>query len=249
VDEIEPREWAQFALHCDDTAQAWVHLESAMHRLGLQQCVLVVDQPVTRRDVPPRTRKFGCTIHEDWERRLYDEPNLATSDPVPKRFLAQDGMLRVWRGSEFFESLSDDQKRFFRNYYEHGFTAGATWSAHDRVRGTASVLLTSTSESARDYQETVNRVGSAVSFGLHYFGEALRVKQLAGRSRRPLLTPREKECLLWVQAGKPTRDISDVLNISEATVNEHITNAMRKLGASSRVQASVRAALLRLITP
>lgn len=63
------------------------------------------------------------------------------------------------------------------------------------------------------------------------------------------LSPRERECLLFLAAGLRTKEISDRLNLSDATVAFHIQNAKRKLGADTREQAVARAVVLGAITP
>jgi len=55
----------------------------------------------------------------------------------------------------------------------------------------------------------------------------------------PLLTPRELECLKWTKDGKTNWEIGSILSISERTVEFHLSNAMRKLGASNRILAIV----------
>lgn len=52
-----------------------------------------------------------------------------------------------------------------------------------------------------------------------------------------LLTNREKEVLSWVKAGKGSWEISVILGVSQATVNFHVTNAMRKLESTNRLHA------------
>lgn len=52
-----------------------------------------------------------------------------------------------------------------------------------------------------------------------------------------VLSMREKEVLKWLKMGKSSWDISIILDISERTVNFHITNIMNKLDAMTRTQA------------
>jgi LuxR family transcriptional activator of conjugal transfer of Ti plasmids len=61
------------------------------------------------------------------------------------------------------------------------------------------------------------------------------------------LSDREKECLGWAAAGKSSWDIAVILSISENTVNFHVKNAMKKLGATRRTLAVVKAINLGLI--
>ena len=51
------------------------------------------------------------------------------------------------------------------------------------------------------------------------------------------LTPRERECLSWVAAGKSDWEISQILSIAEDTTHEYVQNAMVKLNATTRAQA------------
>jgi DNA-binding CsgD family transcriptional regulator len=55
------------------------------------------------------------------------------------------------------------------------------------------------------------------------------------------VTPRETQILSWVAAGKSDWAIGQILRISSKTVNFHVENAKRKLGAGTRVQAVVAA--------
>jgi DNA-binding CsgD family transcriptional regulator len=61
------------------------------------------------------------------------------------------------------------------------------------------------------------------------------------------LTPREREVLALVAAGKSNREIAAALAISEHTVARHISNIFDKLGVSSRTAASSYAHTHKLI--
>jgi len=61
------------------------------------------------------------------------------------------------------------------------------------------------------------------------------------------LTKREIEVLQWTADGKTAPEIGDILEVSHHTVVFHVSNAMRKLNASSRTAAAVKAAMLGLL--
>ena len=78
-----------------------------------------------------------------------------------------------------------------------------------------------------------------------------RARQLLSPSihRGPdLLTPRERETLLWAAAGKSAADTGDILGITERTVTAHIVSACQKLDATNKTQAVARAMQYRLIS-
>jgi DNA-binding CsgD family transcriptional regulator len=61
------------------------------------------------------------------------------------------------------------------------------------------------------------------------------------------LSAREKEVVSWLKEGKSSWEISVILRISERTVNFHVYNVLRKLGAINRPQAVAIAARLGLV--
>ena len=54
-----------------------------------------------------------------------------------------------------------------------------------------------------------------------------------------ILTVREKEVFMLLIKNKTTKEIASILNISEKTVRNHISNAMQKLGVKGRAAAVV----------
>jgi DNA-binding CsgD family transcriptional regulator len=55
------------------------------------------------------------------------------------------------------------------------------------------------------------------------------------------LTPREREVLRWLAAGKTDRDIGAILGISARTVHKHLQHIYEKLGVETRTAAVMRA--------
>lgn len=66
---------------------------------------------------------------------------------------------------------------------------------------------------------------------------------------QPQLTNRETECLTWCALGKSSWEIGKILGLSEDTINYHVKHAMRKLDASSRIEAVAKAVKMELIEP
>ena len=61
------------------------------------------------------------------------------------------------------------------------------------------------------------------------------------------LSAREAEVLRWMADGKTSAEAAIILDLSERTVNFHVANALRKLGAANKTSAVVKAALLGLL--
>ena len=63
-----------------------------------------------------------------------------------------------------------------------------------------------------------------------------------------ILTKREKEVFTLLISNKTTKDIANILGISEKTVRNHISNTMQKLGVKGRSQAVVELLRMKIIT-
>lgn len=74
---------------------------------------------------------------------------------------------------------------------------------------------------------------------------ALYRNLLARRNNRGFaalpVTPREREVLSWLAAGKTDRDIGEILGMSPRTVQKHLQHIYEKLGVETRTAAVVRA--------
>ena len=51
------------------------------------------------------------------------------------------------------------------------------------------------------------------------------------------LTRREHDVLRWIAEGKSNRDVGELLGISLRTVEKHMENILKKLGADNRTAA------------
>ena len=63
-----------------------------------------------------------------------------------------------------------------------------------------------------------------------------------------ILTKRERQVFELLVTNKTTKEIADILNISEKTVRNHISNAMQKLGVKGRASAVVELLKLKEIS-
>ena len=61
-----------------------------------------------------------------------------------------------------------------------------------------------------------------------------------------ILTKREKEVFSLLIENKTTREIANILSISEKTVRNHISNVMQKLEVTSRTSAVIELLKLNL---
>lgn len=63
-----------------------------------------------------------------------------------------------------------------------------------------------------------------------------------------ILTKREKEVFDLLVMNNSTKEIANILNISEKTVRNHISNVMQKLGVKGRASAVIELLKLKEIS-
>jgi len=85
--------------------------------------------------------------------------------------------------------------------------------------------------------------------------EAIINARLAGVARNDIwpklvdMTNREVELLTWAARGKTSAEIAIIVGLSKRTIDFHLDNARIKLGATTRIEAAIKAATGRLIHP
>jgi DNA-binding response OmpR family regulator len=129
-------------------------------------------------------------------------------------------------------------------------------AAAPRFRTMPFVFLTAQSE--RDVELKARQLGAddyvtkPIDFDVL---DAIISARLAGVARTEMwprlvdMSDREVETLTWAARGKTSAEIAVILGLSKRTVDFHIDNARIKLGAATRVEAAIKAAVGRLIHP
>jgi DNA-binding NarL/FixJ family response regulator len=57
----------------------------------------------------------------------------------------------------------------------------------------------------------------------------------------PAITPREREILALIAAGRANKEIASELGVSEDTVKRHVSHILEKLDVNDRAQATAEA--------
>jgi RNA polymerase sigma factor (sigma-70 family) len=70
--------------------------------------------------------------------------------------------------------------------------------------------------------------------------ERARPAQAQVEAAEVALTPREREVLDWVAAGKTNREIATILGASPRTVEKHLERIYEKIGIETRTAAVMR---------
>jgi DNA-binding CsgD family transcriptional regulator len=93
-----------------------------------------------------------------------------------------------------------------------------------------------------DREEVTTLLASLQLLAVHAQDAALRLLTVQHAAPEPpRLTAREVEILRWTREGKSAWAVGEILAVSENTINFHVRNAARKLNASSKHQAVLKA--------
>jgi LuxR family quorum-sensing system transcriptional regulator CciR len=141
--------------------------------------------------------------------------------------------------------LSGKQRALFCEAGEAGLGDGVCIPVHGPA-GESYVVSLSGAATAAD---TAARLGTLQILATQLQLAYTALARNAGGDPVVHLSDRERECLTWTARGKSAWSISQILSISEHTVQFHLKGAMKKTGAGNRVQAVVTAIRLGLISP
>ena len=189
----------------------------------------------------PRERVWATTWPEEWLLRFGDR-NYVGVDPIVRQLRISNQPLR-WGPSD--SKASDEGSHILVEASEYGMASGYALPIYGRD-GLSVIVSIGTQEYEIGRHEEVSLHMAAIY--MHKVLERQR-KQNESPVRGTRLTPRERECLHWVAAGKTDWEISQILNISEQTAHEYVRNAMFKLHATTRAQAVATAIFHKQIRP
>ena len=222
-----------------DTSGIVALLDSLLDIYGLKT-VAYLGSGVTAQ--PGHGPYLAVTYSDDWVDR-YKAQNFVSIDPT-----VQIGMCRMlpidWAE---FDRGDEKVRRLFGEATEFGLGRhGISLPVHGQHSDRALVSITSDA-SDRDWRH----------FRLHYMRDfqmlALHLHQailrLEGQTmEQAKLSPRERECLLWVAEGKTAWETAVILGLSEHTVRCYLESARHKLGATNNTHAVNKAGKASLLS-
>jgi LuxR family quorum-sensing system transcriptional regulator CciR len=175
-------------------------------------------------------------------REMIIERKYTSDDPV---FVACEHTSVGFRWSDIHKwvALSKRQQEILEGAHAAGIGEGFTVPVHipGEYAGSCSFGL----RLNRRFDDSTMPAAQFVGcFGFEAARRVLHVQGLrAGKDSpaMPRLTPRQLDCVVLAAAGKSDWDAAQLLGISDQTVHQHIEDAKRRYGVSTRLQLVVRA--------
>ena len=181
----------------------------------------------------PKVEREGRLWATTWPQGWLDHwkaRNYITVDPVINQLLLRNEPVR-WRDVRRTED--EPGARILDEAAEFRMTDGYAVPIYSREGFVVGISI------GTDKYELGRQDEACLHMAALYF--QTKLERLRARQRpkppRQKMTPRERECLSWVAAGKTDWEISQILSIAEQTVHEYVQNALIKLSATTRAQA------------
>ena len=162
----------------------------------------------------------------------YDGNSLGVSDPVHRASHVTSVGFPWSRMSEMIPLTTED-RRVLAMGRDEGIGDGFTVPAH--VPGEARGSCSFANEAGRPMPQEMLLMAQLA--GMFAFEGARRLWSIRGHlpmPPRPVLTDRQRDCVLWVARGKSDWEISLILGVGEETVARHIKQACERYGVNKR---------------
>ena len=184
---------------------------------------------------------FG-TLDSSWFRH-YSAERLFLEDPAARHAKTRTSAF-TWRDVVEWGDLTPGERRVMSEPANFGLKEGLVVPVHGAEQSLYTVTVT-----GRDFKVDVSTKTAIALMSRCAVERMIRFLPRAGAldGGEVTLSPRQRECLNWVQYGKSDKEIAAILDISPHTVKEHIEAAAKALGVGSRTEAMVHARQSNLI--
>ena len=185
------------------------------------------------------------TLPAEWI-SVYHANNYGTVDPVITE-IVEGHITSNWDLETLRTEKGNPVGDFIRDAHDFGVCRGYTVPIYG-PKGDYGVVSLFGSSNPVEFNRHVLSMEADVFMLAHRMHQAMR-DFVRPASDEITLTPREKEVLQWIAAGKTGEEIGIILSVSDKTVQYHTYNAMRKLDVFSRAQAVSKTIACGLIYP
>lgn len=198
---------------------------------------------------PDISRKIGFlvydTIGSDWLNAKVDSDLFYSDEYV--RAAREEADPILWSDTSRLEIITPEARRSLALDYDFGITSGVSMPMpFGNGQGASSIGCHAADMSFAEFDRIWLENSQAILGIVNAFDVHLRQDHIGDVFP---LSPRERECLLWLAAGLRPQQVAHRLGTHCKTVEKQIDSARRKLKATSVAQAIATALVFGLITP
>lgn len=230
-------EQIQSLLSAKTGASFFAALTQTAHQLGFDYCAYGMRMPL------PVSKPKLIMLNNysaSWQRRYANENYLGV-DPTVAHGM-RSTMLLVWS-----EDVFTACRPFWEDARGHGLHVGLAQSCYD-ARGIGGLLSLARSDDQLSTKELLQiQLKMAWLVQVAHEGLSRLLVPTYLPEAEVALTLRETEVLRWTADGRTSSEVSEIMRISERTVNFHVNNVLKKLNATNKTAAAIKAAVLGLL--
>ena len=233
--------------------QLWVTAEKFIRSITAATSVEEIDHIMRRACAELGFEFFALTHHVDiltarsairvhnypsqWA-DYYDRHAIGVSDPV-HRASHRTSVGFLWSNIPHLIPLTANDRRLLERGREEGIGDGFTVPAHvpGEARGSVSFANRNGQPFATDKLALAQLVGN---FAFEAARQVWR-QDHPGLLPTPVLTDRQRDCMLWAARGKGDWEISRILGVRQVTVAMHIKQARERYNVGKRTLVAIRA--------
>ena len=238
-------------LPTNNLEDSWNWFANRLNAAGFQQCGLLITPKAARHILDnPERRLFGTIVSEDYLNFVRENPAMLEKSNPYKMISKTRDPITFFTEEDYQHHTPAERALAERVLKMFNIEGWALYPIHaadpDRMFALGWWDFQSTDNAQKLWSDAAARLTLATT----YFCESISHLIKNDKHQGPVeLSAREMECLLWAGAGKTTSEIATILSVADGTVEEYFRRAARKLGATTRTQACVKAVLAGLIKP
>jgi LuxR family quorum-sensing system transcriptional regulator SolR len=235
------KNWQEDQLHALLTTQCehelFKELAAIARELEFDYCAygLRTPLPISR----PQVVMFN-NYPPAWQAR-YQEKDYLAIDPTVHHGMRS--LLPIIWTDDVFASA----RELWEDASSYGLRVGWAQSIHDAYGIGGMLTMARSDELLSEKEIRTKRLKMAWLTQVAHFGMSRKLTAKLMPETDIRLTDREVAVLRWTADGKTSSEISEILDISERTVNFHINNGIKKLGTVNKLAAAVRASVLGML--
>lgn len=226
----------------DTVDTAWDRTVAFMHDLGASQIGIHADLE--------RTDPQLILTTPPWVADMYRAEVFPDCDPVLD--YCRENVTPTFFGKEFEchdSNLPGPRRRYCESLAQVDVRSAIAVPVHSRSNGDWGTFRFATNLNNNDLTCFAADYGLTLILAGTMAFETIRALMKAEQTAEVVLTPRERECLLWLSKGLRHEQIAHRLGLKPVTVEFHLANARNKLGARTREQALAIALKKGLVEP
>ncbi|WP_087019277.1 helix-turn-helix transcriptional regulator [Thaumasiovibrio subtropicus] len=220
-------------------------LLSELNTLGFDQCLFTaVPTYATKVKAKPH---FYTNFDADWM-AYYIDKHYHLNDKALQHCLAQPDTPLIWPSNKMLNGYNA-KERIVRLEAESAGLAVGTTIPCQLPGGLVSTFSLSFDGTAEQFKAQFHQHENMLKTIAHATSHALldANPRLFTQPFSTILSPREKDTLLWLSEGFTYQQIAQKLGVGESTVRKHVSQILRKLNARNTAQACAMAIRWQLI--